>query len=92
MRLNKNTSEIVQTHYQLIAQEYDGETFSHDKEITEVAKGSDSMKSNVIFLAQTLITNGVAIYTRQVMKRKVIKHTNGIRVSLGLSGPFTCMR
>ena len=45
------TSEIAQTHYQLIVEEYDREAFSYDEEITEVAKGSDSMKSNGILLA-----------------------------------------
>ena len=61
MRLNTNTSEIAQTHHQLIVEEYDGQTFSYDEEITEVAKGSDSMKSNVIFLVHSLIKNGVGI-------------------------------
>ena len=45
------TLEIAQTHYQLIVEEYDREAFSYDEEITEVAKGSDSMKSNGILLA-----------------------------------------
>ena len=61
MRLNTNTSEIAQTHYQLTVEEYDGQTISYDEEITEVAKGSDSMKSNVIFLVHSLIKNGVGI-------------------------------
>ena len=60
MRLNTNTSERAQTQ-QLIVEEYEGQTFSYDVEITEIPKGSDSMNSNVIFLAQSLIKNGVGI-------------------------------
>ena len=45
------TLEIAQTHYQLIVEEYDREAFSYEEEITEVAKGSDSMKLNGILLA-----------------------------------------
>ena len=44
------TSEIAQTHYQLIVEEYDREAFSYDEEITEVAKGSGSMRSHGIIL------------------------------------------
>ena len=44
VRLNTNTSEIAQTHYQLILEEYDRQTFLYNVEITEVAKRSDSMK------------------------------------------------
>ena len=61
MTLNTNTSEMVQRHNQLTVEEYDEETFLYDEEITEVAKGSDSMKSNVIFLVRSLIKNGVGI-------------------------------
>ena len=50
-----NTSEIAQTHYQLIVEEYDREVFSYDEEITEVAKGSDSVNSNGILLALPII-------------------------------------
>ena len=60
VRLNTNTSERAQTQ-QLIVEEYEGQTFSYDVEITEIPKGSDSMNSNVIFLAQSLIKNGVGI-------------------------------
>ena len=60
MRLNTNTSERAQTQ-QLIVEEYEGQTFSYDVKITEIPKGSDSMNSNVIFLAQSLIKNGVGI-------------------------------
>ena len=48
MRLNTNTSKIAKTNYHLIVEEYDGETLSYDKEITEAVKGSDLMKSNCI--------------------------------------------
>ena len=60
VRLNTNTSERAQTQ-QLIVEEYEGQTFPYDVEITEIPKGSDSMNSNVIFLAQSLIKNGVGI-------------------------------
>ena len=60
VRLNTNTSERAQTQ-QLIVEEYEGQTFSYDVEITEIPKRSDSMNSNVIFLAQSLIKNGVGI-------------------------------
>ena len=61
MRLNTNTSEIAQTHYQLIVEENDRQTFSYDEEITELATGRDSIKSNVISLAHLLIKNGAGI-------------------------------
>ena len=48
VRLNTNTSKIAKTNYHLIVEEYDGETLSYDKEITEAVKGSDLMKSNCI--------------------------------------------
>ena len=38
-----NISEIAQTHYQLILEEHERQTFLYDMEITEVAKGYDSM-------------------------------------------------
>ena len=60
VRLNTNTSERAQTQ-QLIVEEYEGQTFSYDVEITEIPKRSDSVNSNVIFLAQSLIKNGVGI-------------------------------
>ena len=59
VRLTTNTLQIVQTHYELILEQYEGETFSYD-EMTDADKGSDSMKSN-IFLAEPLIKSGVAI-------------------------------
>ena len=49
MTLNTNASEIAQTHYELTVEGYDREGF-YDEEITEVAKGSDSMKSHGIIL------------------------------------------
>ena len=61
VRLNTNTSEIAKIDYELIVEEYDGETFLYDDKITEIAKGSDSMNSNVIFLPQTLTKSGVGI-------------------------------
>ena len=42
VRLNSNRSEIAKTHYQLTVEECDKEGFSYE-EITEIAKGSDSM-------------------------------------------------
>ena len=61
VRLTINTLQIAQTHYKLILEQYEAETFSYDEEITDADKGSDSMKSNVIFLAEPLIKSGVAI-------------------------------
>ena len=60
VRLTTNTLQIVQTHYELILEQYEGETFSYD-EMTDADKGSDSMKSDIIFLAEPLIKSGVAI-------------------------------
>ena len=60
VRLNSNRSEIAKTHYQLTVEECDKEGFSYE-EITEIAKGSDSMNWNIIFLAQSLIKSGVGI-------------------------------
>ena len=47
--LNTSASEIAQTHYELTVEEYDRERF-YDEEITEVAKGSGSMRSHGIIL------------------------------------------
>ena len=49
MTLNTNASEIAQIHYELTVEGYDREGF-YDEEITEVAKGTDSMKSHGIIL------------------------------------------
>ena len=57
VKLNPTASKIDKTNYHLIAEEYDGETLSHDEaaKITEVIKGSDLMESNIILLAQPLM-------------------------------------
>ena len=57
VRLNTSTSEIAETNYHLIVEEYDGETLTHDEaaKITKSVKESVLRESKIILLAQPLM-------------------------------------